>query len=511
MRDLKASFPLLKEYMKKELLDPLDYHFAVTMGAEDEDKALLLALLMHSHREGHLCFDLSQGSQVSWAENVEAHSLDSNLSWALYENSLYFQKNWRCESLILQALLRVKNFPLPLPLEPYENTLNSEQKKAYLMALKTSFSVLIGGPGCGKTYTAKQIARHFKKITLCAPTGKAAAHLYSSISDLVGEHEIHYGTLHHLLKDSYLMENSELIIVDECSMIDARMFTLLLERLSSKTRVVLMGDCDQLSPVEQGSIFADIVEIARQGAFPLTALSRNVRCENPEILDLADACNRGDEHEVFSILQEKNSEVLNFVDMEKYTIREIYQILLEEMEKHFCFTDQQNIENLLEEMNRFRILSCLRKGPFGVDAMNRFFYQHYRSKNKDLIIPILITRNAPKLGLYNGEIGLLVHKEQGSTAYFSSNELREIPEALLPTYEYAYCLSVHKSQGSEYNRVALVIPQGSEVFGREVLYTAVTRAKESVLAIGDQQKIGESIQRKSRRKSNLPKRFLKQI
>jgi exodeoxyribonuclease V alpha subunit len=156
------------------------------------------------------------------------------------------------------------------------------------------------------------------------------------------------------------------------------------------------------------------------------------------------------------------------------------------------------------ENGNFVILSCLRKGPFGVDALNQMLRERYEREKKDaaLGIPILITRTDEELGLCNGETGLLF--EDG--AVFSSAPHKKIPRGLLPPYEYAFCLSVHKSQGSEYEQVLLIIPPGSENFGREVVYTGATRAKKRLKIVSDLTILQKVLERGSRKISALHER-----
>ena len=168
-------------------------------------------------------------------------------------------------------------------------------------------------------------------------------------------------------------------------------------------------------------------------------------------------------------------------------------------------------------MRSFRVLSCLRQGRWGVDAINQEISKRVRAffRGGDFwIVPLLITENDRELGLFNGDTGLLVkrsgfsHLERTDEAVFESEDgYRVIPAVLLPPFEYGYCLSVHKSQGSEYEEVALVVPPGSEQFGREILYTGVTRARRHVEIIGDVEVIKAAVLQSSQKASRLEKRL----
>jgi exodeoxyribonuclease V alpha subunit len=139
----------------------------------------------------------------------------------------------------------------------------------------------------------------------------------------------------------------------------------------------------------------------------------------------------------------------------------------------------------------------LRRGIYGADHLNRLLYQEHQKRGAKRI-PIMITVNDPQLGLYNGDTGFLELDE--NKAVFNG---RTYPEYLLPDYEYAYVLSVHKSQGSEYERVMVILPDGSEVFGKEMLYTAVTRAKREISLLAHSGVIEKLVKTPSTRFSGL--------
>jgi exodeoxyribonuclease V alpha subunit len=170
---------------------------------------------------------------------------------------------------------------------------------------------------------------------------------------------------------------------------------------------------------------------------------------------------------------------------------------------------ERKVEEWREEFRRggFRILSCLRKGPFGVKAINEMMWGEGE-------IPIIVTRTDKRMGLSNGEMGILVKRNEGrilgkdDRAWFGS---REFSAVLLPEFEYAYCLSVHKAQGSEFDRVVLLVPKGAEVFGREILYTGITRAREKIEVLGDQGVIEECLKKSATKKSGIQRRLCAQL
>jgi len=173
------------------------------------------------------------------------------------------------------------------------------------------------------------------------------------------------------------------------------------------------------------------------------------------------------------------------------------QAILEGNAETVCsFVQEENIDLARLNNKSFPLLTCLRKGPYGVDALNEWFATHADPHES---IPILITRSSPALQLVNGEMGFL----EGNFARFSRD--KKIPREALPAFEYAYALSVHKSQGSEYDRVTLLVPDGSEAFGQEILYTAATRAKQEIVIYGKKKIIQEMLLKGSKKISGLKK------
>lgn len=214
-------------------------------------------------------------------------------------------------------------------------------------------------------------------------------------------------------------------------------------------------------------------------------LQKSLRVELKEILDLAKEIKSGSSQAALHLLN-KSEKALHFNHLhEGQNLLQIQHQLEEKVRPYLSSLDV----NAPETLNHFRILSPLRRGMLGVDQLNAFFYKETlkrSSERQSIVIPIMITANASKQELYNGDVGFLIkhkpfdregHPQRGDYALFSG---KKIPAFLLPRYEYAYCLSVHKCQGSEFDRVLLLMPPGSEHFGRELVYTAVTRARHQL-------------------------------
>jgi len=436
----------------------IDLYFAEKMGAKGETETAFLSALMQASREGHLCLDLGT---LDEKVRLGAQTFSSPYIHQ-FQNFCYLKRNWIYETRIVEHLRRLLQNTTPLIL--YESkALNQQQQEAVTCALSHPLSIITGGPGTGKTFIAKHLIQALgsqARVILAAPTGKAVARLQQA------NPEVFCGTLHALLgirserdlirEGSYI--GGDLIVVDECSMIDVKLLAYFLASIPKGTRLVLMGDGDQLPPVESGSLFADLIDF-----IPTAHLTHSLRSDRQEILDLAGAIRQGRwMGEIFPL---------------NHIWKEI---------------DRQTRENT-------RILSCVREGSWGVNTFNQRIFDQMKTQEDP--IPILITRTDYNLGLYNGETGWL----KGGEAFFP--EKGKFSLAALPAYEYGYCLSVHKSQGSEFDSVLLAVPPGSEIFGREMLYTGATRARKWIKVFSDSETIQKMLQRISRKVSGIRARL----
>ena len=441
----QKPFSKLQSFIDRNVLLAIDVAYAeLQVQSGDEKELALHAALLAAAREGHLCLEKTIID-------------DPALSALLPEGRHYLPKYAEVEDKIVAEVKRL----LQLPPKDITSFAKTKQERAIENALMHPLSLVTGGPGTGKTYTATQIVKAFDTSTIvAAPTGKAAAHLIAKL-----KYPAKGGTLHSLLLGETL--DAKLVIVDECTMIDPFLFARLLSAIGPETSLVLIGDVHQLPAVEGGSVFADLIDSKK---IPTTTLSKCFRSDRKEILDLATAILQG------------NVEDMRTIDLgfSEGNLEKIYQ-------KFWQYVKEKDFSN-------FRILSTLRKGPLGVDALNRFLFEKLQPTAEEF--PIMITRNDRRTGFSNGETGIL----KGDTAIFGDQQFH-LHE--LPTYEYAYCLSVHKSQGSEYDDVLFLVPDGSENFGKEVLYTAVTRAKHSLAIDGNPEQIAAALRLSSRKISGI--------
>ncbi len=532
---------------------------------QEENFLLLLAFLSLASRQGHLCLRIAPvfsplPAQFNEAElpsdllgnllerllaaaaNLPAGSYAQDPIAAFVEQPLvlagghlYFQKNWLNETTFYTNLQRLQTTSpslspnLQLIQEAVEDMLAKEkllpeQAEAILNACTHPFTIINGGPGTGKTYTAGQLIRTFWqslskteqekcRILLTAPTGKAASNLQKSlqaaVADMPSFSPLQAKTLHALLELPKSQTKSiniyaDLLLVDECSMIDAEVMSLLMSSIREGTRIVLLGDPFQLPPVESGAVFKNIVEM--QGiSLPIYTLHKCLRAEYRQIVDFAKAVKSGS-WKAFQHELKEDSQAVAFTPFfhEEQGIPFQQQQIAAYVFQQF---PKENVpEKLLEGLQTFCLLTPLRKGPFGIEELNELLYAYAIKEKKPgefFAYPIIITRNSTEQQLFNGDIGVVCTKigesrssslQVGDYALFYEKnaegqpQIRKLAALLLPQHEKAYALTIHKSQGSEFNNVLLLLPKGSQQFGREALYTAVTRTRKQ-LTIWGQEKV----------------------
>lgn len=599
------DWPLLEQLHQQQKFGDLEYflvHYLLRNFTEiSENVALFLLHLALAAKHGHLCVQIKEKSFLFadriapsvveiWhneenepfqTEEVELltrqilkgakeipEGLSSHLNvderaypvTPLCQNGshFYLQRHWIYETVFFNCfqshlsqapLIQIDNHRLQITLAALlkEKNLLEEQALAIKESCLKIVTLIIGGPGTGKTYTAGHLIKVFWEqlsltqqascqIILAAPTGKAAMNLQRSLravtDDLVNFPVLQAKTLHSLLKiKNYSLEEApirltaDLIVIDESSMIDIKMMACLFQSIKPGARLILLGDQHQLPSVEAGSVFSDLIEGQKQ--FPQEAmaciqLSTCLRAELASLIDFAQLIHEGKANEVLIYL---NEDCYPGVKRLRLPVDKpaAQRALVDYALSFFPSVIQPDIlpEQLLEMFQLVCLLSPVRKGLFGAETLNHLIWKKISTRSAHLsgyiAIPIIITANDHRQELFNGETGVLVRKlplqalDPFDYALFPSLQanipVRRQSALLLPKHEYAYCLSVHKSQGAEFKRVILSLPEGSEVFGREVFYTAVTRARNQIELYGSDQVILKTVQQKGSRLSGIQDRF----
>ena len=403
------------------------------------------------------------------------------------------------------------------------------------------------------------------RIRLAAPTGKAAARLTESLggalqklpltADQLALFPNEASTLHRLLgaqpgsqRLRYHAGNPlhlDVLVVDEASMIDLTMMSRLIDALPPHARVIFLGDRDQLASVEAGAVLGDICTYASLGytAERAQELARLTGCslasENHSLAgalrdslcllqksyrfgsssgigQLAAAVNRGDRHTTCAVFDG------TFTDIEKKSLQsgEEYQAMLDDAllgYQHFLTGVQQqgSPEQVIAAFGEYQLLCALREGPFGVSGLNDRLEQLLAQKRKIYRTPhsrwyegrpVMISRNDSALGLFNGDIGVALDRGQGLRVWFQmpDGSVKSFQPSRLPEHETAWAMTVHKSQGSEFNHAALILPtQLSPVITRELIYTAITRARQRLSLYADEWVLVQAIATRTERRSGL--------
>lgn len=461
-----------------------------------------LCRLMASAREGNLCLR-EDASSLPAALVAEGGALPDK---PVVQNGgrTYLQRNWVLETKIVEELTRLSSDEPQDLFDPSRfllpETFSLEQLLAARSVLTSSLTVVAGGPGTGKSFMAVQtliaLSRALKegpfRVKIAAPTGKAADRLAGALPTLERV-EVETLTLHRLLRlqpgRTRLFEgrtlDADLIIADEASMIDASLFAHLLQATPEGCRLLLLGDADQLPPVDGAGIFSDLAEL-----FAIR-LKTNHRMQNSSLYRIFEAARTGAFAPLLEILEPLPADLFSWIESE------------------FQLSDPAQFE-------RTRLISPLRKGPFGVDAINAGLLHRLEQRlafGQSWSAPILVTSNDPLQKLYNGTPGLVRGTYQGSAIPNGSEEVlfadgRSFSLRQLPGYEFAFALSAHKSQGSEFERVVCLLPQGSEEFSREALYTALTRAKKEIRLVGSEEILEKMLAKGAQMESGLVERLI---
>ena len=595
------QWPFLNTLLSQKRISYLHYtlahHLLRHIKEAEEETALSICHLMLACQEGHLCVQIKEGRLLPAVDKTwlnedrtplptdEAIILEHQIIKGFQsipesilsvispnssvcpqapicqdQHSFYLHRYWMFEMLFLKHLGQHVHTPLQIQLNQeeiektlekmvVEKTLLIEQSEAILQACLNPITLITGGPGTGKTYTAGYLLKIFWdhlsreqrntcQIALCAPTGKAAANLQNSLrrvtSSVQDFPKIEAKTLHALLgikkqveTEEYSQLFADFILVDESSMLDMKMMALLLKSLKPGSRLVLLGDPHQLPSVEAGSVFTDLIESQKHphGFIPCVSLSICLRAEFKPLVEFSHLIYKGLAQDVLNYFQESSQHHIvkrHFLSSEhKEAQQNILHHILPKY-RQLTHTQCHQPKELFTLFQSFCLLSPLRQGACGVETLNQLIWEKISTSlpvRGTIAIPIIITTNDYRQELFNGETGILIrHLPLNKTsnqdyALFpsrkTSGELRQIPALLLPKYEFAYCLSVHKSQGSEFNHVVCLLPEGSEAFGREMFYTAATRARQFLEIFASDATLLKTLARKSARLSGISERLFK--
>jgi exodeoxyribonuclease V alpha subunit len=446
------------------------------------------------------------------------------------------------------------------------------QRQAALAASDSRLVVVSGGPGTGKTTTIATLLAALVRasvregvalrVRLVAPTGKAASRMTEAIrgsldllrSELTDEERtvlegLEATTIHRLLGRGrhggfdHGPGNPvavDVVVVDEVSMVSLALMAGLLAAVPPDATLLLVGDPDQLASVEAGSVLGDLLGrgpgTGGRGAPPTVLAGNAVELETPhrteddvEILELADLIRSGEADQVVAALS-GGLEGVEWIDPDRAGgpdgVARIRSLLLENAEALIAgarafrgdpLVDPVALRELFGKLNHVKVLAALRRGPTGVDQWNRTVEDHLRRRG--LVgygdwysgRPVMVLRNDYLNGVFNGDVGVAVRDTTGDhhDVWFPREPTpQRVPSARLADYTTQWAMSIHKSQGSEFDHVVVTLPPPpSRILTRELLYTAVTRAKSRVTIVATEAAIREAVTRPAARASGLTERL----
>lgn len=578
---------LLSELCEIGAMADIDRYFARLLSELGADPAASLAAAVTSamHRGGHACLPLTRcaGKPVvdilEWSPGADgngradlpesvrqAHlppladlrgalsgspviasgaSLDAKRPLVLDRDNLYLYRMFAAESRLAQRMRELAQQTAAPPgdvaswMREVLHVDSEEAVAAAKTAVQRRLCVIAGGPGSGKTTLAATLIALLvdsgiaepHRISLTAPTGKAAARLQESVRMQLQERGLTgkvpglrgfspvAETVHRLLlrPDPFL----DALLVDECSMVDMPLMARLLEALGHGTRLILLGDAEQLSSVEPGSVFSDLCATTDDDSSPLTQcivrLQKSYRFGPASgIGRLAAAIGHRDVQSALAVFRDTSDTTL-------YDLAD--PAALQDLAKETAAEWAAHIgdSTAADAFPARRVLCARRHGPFGVTRFNGLVERRLREmeviRDNDEFFPgrpIIVTRNDRPSGLSNGDTGVVIVDDQGRRRVWfpdlASQDADDprflVSPSRLPEHESFFALTVHRAQGSEYDEVVFVPGEAdSPVNTRELLYTAVTRARRKVIVRADEDTIAAAIRRRTARATGLPERL----
>ncbi|HZA09936.1 exodeoxyribonuclease V subunit alpha [Mycobacterium sp.] len=562
---VRSATGLLQTFNVAGVLESSDVHVAQRLtalaGEPDERVALAVALVVRALRGGSVCVGLpSVEEQVDvgdlpwpdadeWLTAVRASPLLAEPPVLRLDGDLlYLDRYWREEQQVAEDLLAMvpsrpaRALPGLSRLFPREY---AEQRVAAEIALSQGLTVLTGGPGTGKTTTvarllavlaeqAQLVGTGPLRMALAAPTGKAAARLQEAVQLEVDKLEpvdqqrisgLRATTLHRLLgsrpdSSSRFRHHRgnrlphDLIVVDETSMVSLTMMARLLEAVRPDARLLLAGDPDQLASVEAGAVLADIVDglSARRDA-RISELKTSHRF-GESIGALAAAIRAGNADRVIEVLR-AGGEHIEWVETEEPS-EHLRKVLVPHAVRLRQAAVLGDAAAALATLDEHRLLCAHRRGHYGVQHWNRQVERWLTEATGEPIWsswyvgrPVLVTANDYGLGLYNGDTGVTVRDGDGLRAVIAgAEESLEFATSRLSDVDTMHAMTIHKSQGSQADEVTVLLPpQDSRLLTRQLLYTAVTRARSRVRVVGSAASVRAGIARRAVRASGLGRRL----
>lgn len=547
-----------------------------SQSAQTESAAQLLQQLVEASLQGDSCIDINAAQLAALDDLVVSSELaDRQVAPCVHDQQgLALYRYWQLEQRLAQQICRLKQQTIQAIAIPAQHKLLEDeyQQAALQMVIQQWLSMITGGPGTGKTYTLARIIAVLNqaipdiRIAMAAPTGKAAQRMQEALQKSFNDPKLLDSglisdelrtqttqTLHRLLGIGHRQIPRfnrqqplpyDVIVVDEASMLDLNLATLLFEAIPEHCRIILLGDANQLASVDVGSVLADLqqVQLLHDNRVQLKHSRRFV--EGAKIGQLANFIQRqtqqADQNE---ILRQLEHQVVAATSIEEIALSSVTQdhVQLEYLPdhnaiqveayqqklmygfqgyitalQHYHETGQteHSIQAVINAFDDYRILTAIRHGEFGIGQLNRYAERWLNQQLKQIAIgewylgrPVMMTYNDYQLGISNGDIGICfqhrTQREQFEIFFPSLNKW--IAAHRLPrNMQTAFALTIHKSQGSEFTHTAIVLDRKAEkLLSQELIYTAVTRAKKVVTLLADREVLSRACSIRTIRRSGL--------
>ncbi len=504
----------------------------------------LVEQLSFQQNHGHSCIAVDQQDQQLLFDSGLVSRQGERAPLIMDNGHLFTHRYWSYERQLADQLLTLYEKENTVPnlesaLDRYFGLKTVEtdwQRKAVQSAVTRAFNIITGGPGTGKTTTVvkilallQEIAQKPLLIALAAPTGKAAMRLQEAISkskkqlprsdEIVQHIPETVTTLHRLLgarpRSPYFHYHAksplphDLVIVDEASMVDLALMAKLVDALRPNARLILLGDKDQLASIEAGAVLADLTR-----AMPdcTVELKKSFRF-NSRIKQFSDAVNEQNVEKAWKMLQAQQENIVYLKsDLIAFITEKQYQYLkLVKKAKPF--------EEIYHAFLNFQVLCSNRHGSHGTQEINimveqRLLASGLINKLGEWYVgrPVMITQNNAAMHLYNGDVGICLYDEKlGQLMVFFQNDtgVKKYLPTRLSHCETIFAMTIHKSQGSEFDEILIALPPlMNPVLGKELLYTAITRAKQKVIIAADKNIFEQTIKQKTERFGGLAEKII---
>lgn len=555
---------------------------SLVKSSENADVILYISQLFMAKARGDSCVRCTEQQAQQLGSLVSMHS--AQVAPFIFDGqALFLYRYFALEQRLAHQVQRlIAQQPTQVDTSSYLSLLpDPYQQQALQMVGQSALNMITGGPGTGKTYTLARIVAVLNhclphlRIAMAAPTGKAAQRMQEALQLSFSDPDLQQQgliqpellllkpvTLHRLLgigrqgQAKFTAQQPlpyDLIIVDEASMLDLNLATLLFEAIPDHARLILLGDAQQLASVDVGSVLADLQQPARLQPYRVNLLNSRRFSDDALIGKMARfiqqvTTRQLNTEQVLSAFEQDivAADQLQIVDLNRIqkdlvqlqylnaetAIEQALQQLWSGFEDYTQSLlaylqgeqSQAEVEQVIACFDHYRILTAIHHGEFGLERINQFMQQQllkillpYTQAVGDWYIgrPVMMTENDDQLGLANGDIGICFFQKedhQQFSVFFPSLQKWVIAQRLPKNIATAFALTIHKSQGSEFAHTAVVLDaQAEKLLSQELIYTAITRAKKAVSLLVDRAAFAQALTCQTVRHSGLIRKIEQSI